>query len=130
VSTSARTRGAFHELTAEKIFDRRWALTVLETVMEELRKEYTATGRQARFEALQVFLSGETAISTYADLGAKLSMNEGAVKVAVHRLRRRDGELLRSEIAHTVRSAQEIDEEMRHLIAALGCGILCNARWW
>jgi RNA polymerase sigma-70 factor (ECF subfamily) len=110
----------FHELTAEKIFDRRWALTVLETVMEELRKEYTVAGRQALFEAFQVFLSGETATSTYAELGANLTMNEGAVKVAVHRLRRRYGELLRSEIAHTVGSPREIDEEMRHLIAALG----------
>jgi len=108
-----------HEMTADKIFDRRWALTVLEKVLDGLRGEYAAAGKGALFEAFEVFLSGEPAPMSYADLGDKLGMSEGAVRVAVHRLRRRYGELLRLEIAHTVASSKEIDEEIRHLIAAL-----------
>jgi RNA polymerase sigma-70 factor (ECF subfamily) len=108
------------DLTPEKLFDRRWALTVLEGVHQRLRKEYVVAGKAQEFQALQVCLSGEKGRASYAELGEPLGMSEGAVKVAVHRLRRRFGELLRAEIAQTVARPEEVDEEIRHLFAVVG----------
>lgn len=109
-----------HELTPERFFDRRWALTVLEGVHQRLRNEYVATGKTDEFGALQVFLSGEKGRGSYAQVAGPLEMSEGAVKVAVHRLRRRYGELLRAEIGQTVATLEEIDEEIRYLFAVVG----------
>ena len=103
--------------TAEKFFDRRWALTLLDQVLARLRGEMTAAGRLADFEALKFCLTGEK--TAYAEVARTLGMTEGAVKVAVHRLRERYRALLRAEIAETVATAEEVDGEMRHLLAAL-----------
>lgn len=108
-----------HELTAEKIYERRWAFTLLEHVMEELRAEYSVAGKEQLFEQLQVSLSGSKGTESYAELAQKLNMSEGAVKVAVHRLRQRYGRLLRGRIAHTVGNEAEVEDELRRLFAAL-----------
>ncbi len=105
--------------TPETIFERRWALTLLDRVLARLQDEYAASGRERLFEALRGTLTGETDAPRYAQLAARLEMTEGAVKVAVHRLRRRFGALLREEIADTVAEPGEIDDEIRYLFKAL-----------
>lgn len=105
--------------TADRLYERRWATTLLERVLHRLRDEQRAAGRGAVFEALKDFLGGVGRGTPYAELAAQLGMTEGAVKVAVHRLRERYRELLEREIGHTVGSPGEIEEERRHLLAAL-----------
>jgi DNA-directed RNA polymerase specialized sigma24 family protein len=107
------------ELPAEKSYERQWALTLLDQVFARLRAECAAAGKSELFEALCSYLSGEKSTDSYADVAARLHMSTGSVQVAVHRLRRRYGELLRIEISHTVSQPGEIDEEIRHLFAAL-----------
>jgi RNA polymerase sigma-70 factor (ECF subfamily) len=106
-------------LTADKIFDRRWALTLLDQVLARLRAEYVRQRKGWLFEELKSTLTGERSSVPYADIGARLNLSEGAVKVSVHRLRQRYRELLREEIAHTVASPDEIEDELRNLFAAL-----------
>ena len=108
-----------HELTAEKIFDRRWATTLLDQAMARLREECVASHKGDLFQKVESFLSGEKGEASYADVAAALKMSEGAVKVAVHRLRPRYGELVRAEIEETVATAKEVDEELRYLFAVL-----------
>jgi RNA polymerase sigma-70 factor (ECF subfamily) len=108
------------EVTAEKLYDRRWALALLEQALARLRAEYTESGRGPVFEELAVVLSGDKAEVSYAELGARLGLSEGAVKVAVHRLRQRYGELVRAQVADTVSRTEQVDEELQHLFAALG----------
>lgn len=105
------------EVSPEQLFDRRWALTLLERVLAGLREEMTAAGKLAQFEVLKGSLSGEKA--GYAQIARELKMTEGAVKVASHRLRERYRALIRAEIANTVASPGEIEDELRHLFAAL-----------
>jgi RNA polymerase sigma factor (sigma-70 family) len=105
--------------TAESIFDRRWALTLLEQVLVRLRAEYAQDGKTKLFEHLKSTLTGERRAAPYAEIGASLGMSEGAVKVAVHRLRQRYRELLRQEIAHTVSGPEQVEEEIRALFSAL-----------
>jgi DNA-directed RNA polymerase specialized sigma24 family protein len=107
------------ELTPEKIFDRRWATTLLEESMTNLRQECLVRNQGALFNQVEPLLSGSEAVGSYAQIGALLKMTEGALKVAVHRLRKRYGELVRAEIAQTVTSPEEIDEELRYLFAVL-----------
>ena len=117
----AETRYEFEptdNVTPESIFERRWALTLLEQVMNRLAEEYMAEGKAKQFERLQIFLSGDKRSIPYVQTAADLGMSEGAVKVAVHRMRKRYGGLLRAEIAQTVASQGEIEEEIRYLIAA------------
>jgi RNA polymerase sigma-70 factor (ECF subfamily) len=102
----------------ERLFDRRWALTLLDRVLDRLRDEMTEAGKLAQFDALKGTLAGEK--TPYAEIAVALNSTKGAVKVAVHRLRERYRELLRNEIAETVASSEELDEELRHLFAALG----------
>lgn len=106
-------------LTPERCFERRWALTLLEEVLGRLRAEYEHGGRSDWFAALHPCLMGSRESQPYAELAAKLKMTEGAVKVAVHRLRARYRELLREEIAKTVSSPSEVDEELRHMFSVL-----------
>ena len=106
-------------LTPEQIFERRWALTLLETTMKRLEEESAAAGRDDLFAALKPILAGEDASSPYSELAARLGMNEGALRTAVHRLRRRFGALLRAEIAETISDAEDIDDELRHLFQLL-----------
>jgi RNA polymerase sigma-70 factor (ECF subfamily) len=103
------------EVNAESLYERRWALDLLDHVLDRLRHEIAASGREVVFEQLQCCLLGERPTETYAQLGARLDMSETAVKVTVHRLRKRYRELLREEIAHTLTHPDEIDEEMHYL---------------
>jgi RNA polymerase sigma-70 factor (ECF subfamily) len=108
-----------HEVTAEKIYEQRWALTLLDRVFARLRDECGKAGKQQDFNWLKVYLTGEAGTPSYQEVAAEIEMTEGAVKVAVHRLRRRYRELVREEIAQTVAGPEEIEEELRHLFAAL-----------
>lgn len=105
--------------TADKLFDRRWALTLLDQVLVRLRQEHVAEGKARQFDELKSCLTEGKGSIRYAELGARLDLSEGAVKVAVHRLRQRYREVLRAEIANTVATAAEVEEELRHLFAAL-----------
>jgi RNA polymerase sigma-70 factor (ECF subfamily) len=106
-------------LSADRLFERRWALTLLENVLGRLREEYAAAGRLEAFELLKNALGGRTRDTPYADLAQQLDTTVGAVKVAVHRLRRRYRELLESEIAHTVTTPEEVAAERRYLLEVL-----------
>jgi RNA polymerase sigma-70 factor (ECF subfamily) len=106
-------------LTADKIFERRWALSLLEQVLRRLREEYARDGKTQQFEQLKPTLTEASRSVPYAEIATRLNTSEGAVKVAVHRLRQRYRELLRAEIADTVANAAEIDDEIRNLFAAL-----------
>jgi RNA polymerase sigma-70 factor (ECF subfamily) len=108
-----------HELTAERIFDRRWATTLLQQAMSRLREECMANQKGDLFCKVESSLSGEHGEASYADVAAALQMSEGALKVAVHRLRQRYGELVRAEMAQTVATAEEADDELRYLFAVL-----------
>jgi RNA polymerase sigma-70 factor (ECF subfamily) len=107
------------ELNPEKIYERRWALTLLEQVLRQLEAEFAATGKRQLFEQLKVFLLEDKGVGSYAESAARLEMTEGALRVAVHRLRQRYGELFHDEIAHTVARPDEIEEEVRHLLRVL-----------
>jgi len=108
------------ELSADRIYERRWALTLLESVVARLREEHVRANKTELFELLKPCLAGSREAQPYAEIAKKLGMSEGAVKVAVHRFRQRYRELLRREIADTVCSAAEVDEEIRYLFAVLG----------
>ena len=108
-----------HELTPEKLFDRRWALVHLDLCLDALRQDYARRDQSALFARLQPFLGGDVPGGSYAAVGAELAMSESAVKVAVHRMRQRYRELLRRQIQQTVTSPLEVDDEVRHLFAAL-----------
>jgi RNA polymerase sigma-70 factor (ECF subfamily) len=107
------------DITAEKIYERRWALTLLEQVLRRLREEYVHAGRENLFDQLKPTLTEASRTVRYAEMGAHLGLSEGAVKVAVHRLRLRYREVLRAEIADTVASPDEVEDELRNLFAAL-----------
>jgi len=105
-------------LTPERLFERQWALALLDQVLARLQKEMAAGGKAALFESMKGHLAGSRGES-YAATAARLGKSEGAVKVAVHRLRRRYRELLQEEIAHTVAGPEEIEEEIRYLFACV-----------
>lgn len=106
-------------MDAERIYERRWAITLLDQALSRLRGESATAGRAAQFERLRSFVAGENDVSC-AEAAAALGMTEGAVKSAIHRLRLRYRELVREEIAGTVTDASEIDAEIRHLITVVG----------
>jgi RNA polymerase sigma factor (sigma-70 family) len=105
--------------TAERTYERQWALTLLERVMGQLRNELEEAGKSKEFDHLKVVLTGEAAVPSYRELGSALGMSEGAVKVAVHRLRRRFRDAVLAEIAQTVATPADVDEELRRLFAAV-----------
>ena len=107
-----------HDETPEWIFERRWALSVLDRVVEKLRNEFVHHGRPEHFERLKVFLLGQSD-APYAALAREMNTSEGALKVAIHRLRKRYRELFRQEIADTVADPGEVESELRFLAAAL-----------
>jgi RNA polymerase sigma-70 factor (ECF subfamily) len=111
--------GRFDQLTPERAYERSWAVATLEEAMVNLQQEYERAGKGELFTALRRVLWDEADGESYAELGRQLSMSEAAVKMAVSRLRQRARESLRSEVAHTVSSPDEIDEEYRHLVAVL-----------
>ena len=104
----------------EKIFQREWALTVLKQTMNALERECAATGKTTLFEEVKPLLSGDRDGESYTAISQRLSMSEGAVRVAVHRLRQRYGELLRAEVSQTVGSKGGVEDELRCLVRALG----------
>src|SRR4051794_26947738 len=110
---------ASHDLSPERLFDRRWAVTLLQLVLDELRRQLVAEGKAKFFERVKGHLAGEAPEHSYRELGAELGMSEAALKVAIHRLRRRYGLLIRQHIAQTVASPEEIADELQHLLAAV-----------
>lgn len=109
-------------LTPERAFELRWAITLLEQVYGKLEAEHRQQGRAELFDTLSTTLAGPGNSAPYAELGLRLGLNEGAVKVAVHRLRQRYRVLLRETIAETVGSEAEVDEELRYLLRTLAGG--------
>lgn len=103
-------------VTPETEFDRNWALATLESVMLRLRAEYDAARRRTLFEAIQPYLSGGEARPGYAHIGQTLGMSESAVTVAMHRMRKRYGQLLRDAVASTLGPDGDVEAELRHLI--------------
>jgi RNA polymerase sigma factor (sigma-70 family) len=108
-----------HDLTPEKLFEKAWALTVLNNAMTHLRTEFTEAGKQDLFESLKPYLPAGRGPASYQDVAAKLGMTEGAVKVAVHRLRDRYRQIVRAQVAQTVATPEQVEEEIRDLFAAL-----------
>jgi RNA polymerase sigma-70 factor (ECF subfamily) len=106
------------DATSEALYDRRWAMTVLDTVREQLREEYSRHSKAELYAALEPCLTGGDDLLPHAELMARLDLKASALKMAVHRLRKRFGELLRAEIAQTVTTTGEIEDEIRALITA------------
>ena len=106
-------------VTAEMIYERRWALTVLESVLSRLKDEYQTAGNAALFDLLKQLLPDEPGSPSQADIAARLGMTENAIRQAFYRFRQRYQSLLREEIAHTVATPGDIEDELRHLIAVL-----------
>jgi RNA polymerase sigma-70 factor (ECF subfamily) len=107
-------------LSPEELYDQKWAITLLERVMEKLRVEYAAKDRLPHFETLKNYLAGSPQDASYAAAAQALKISETTAKVAAHRMRRRYRELLRGEIAQTVERPEEIEEEIRELFSLLG----------
>lgn len=116
------TREPADTSTPEEAFDKQWALTTLNGVLDGLRSEYEKGGKGPLFDALKPCLVGSRDTQPYAELAAALGMSEGALKVAVCRLRERYRQRLKAEIAHTVASAADVDSELRHLFRVLARG--------
>ena len=106
-------------MTAEMIYERRWALTVLERVLSGLKDEYLAADNAALFDSLKELLPDEPGSPSQAEIAARLGMTENAVRQAFYRFRQRYQSILREEIAHTVATPADIEDELRHLIAVL-----------
>ena len=101
----------------EVLYDRGWAMTVLQTCINDLEEEYGSKGKHEVFSLLKDRIVGETRAVPYSVLAGELNMTEGNVKISIHRLRRRFGEILRDHVSHTVESESEIDEELRYLMS-------------
>ncbi len=106
-------------MDAESLYERRWAITVLQRVLDRLREQWIAAGKQRLFEELADCLLGEKCAETHAQRAMELGLTEGAVKMDIVRMREQYRELVREEIAHTVADPREIDDEMRHLFAVI-----------
>jgi RNA polymerase sigma-70 factor (ECF subfamily) len=109
-----------HELTAERLFERRWATTLLDNVLRALEAEMARAGKSRQFEALRPTLLGRAERVPYARIAADLGISEEAARASAHRLRRRYRELIRQEIGQTIDNPADEDEEIRSLFAALG----------
>jgi RNA polymerase sigma factor (sigma-70 family) len=112
-------RALGHDETPEVVYERQWCLALLAGVLEDLRDEYRATGRERVFDRLKPFLTAEDDGGTYAEAARDLAMAEGAVKVAVHRLRNRYRQTLRARVAATVESEDDVADEIQHCLRAL-----------
>ena len=109
-----------NESNPDAAYEQRWAITLIEQVLATLRREYSAADKARLFEELKGFIWGDKSAASYAEIAGHLNLTEGTVKVAVHRLRQRFRELLRAEVAHTVARPEDVDDELRHLIAVVG----------
>jgi RNA polymerase sigma-70 factor (ECF subfamily) len=107
------------EATPERLFERRWAQTILDQALVRLREEYAAAGKADKYSVLQAFGPGEQKSLSYVEAAGRLRVSESALKSMIHRLRQRHRELVRDEIVQTVTTASEIDEELRHLMAVI-----------
>jgi len=107
------------DLTPEKIFERRWAIALFDRALTRLGEESVAAGKGRQFDLLKEFLSSASSEGAYAEAAGQLGLRPAAVAVQVHRLRKRYGELVREEVAHTVAHPDEVDEELRHLLEVL-----------
>ncbi len=107
------------EMSPEKLFERSWAITMLKNTLEKLCGEYKSDRKKKQFEHLKVYLTADRQSASYNEAAEKLQMTEGAVKVAVHRLRKRYREVLKDEIAQTVSSQEGVEEEINELFKAL-----------
>jgi RNA polymerase sigma-70 factor (ECF subfamily) len=105
--------------SADRIYERQWALAVLEQVLSRLESQYRAAGNAVLFDRLKEFLVGQRGLRTQAEIATELGMTENAVKQAFHRFRQRYRLLLREEIAHTVAQAGDVEGELRHLVSVL-----------
>ena len=106
-------------LTPERVFERGWAVTLLDTVLDDLQARYAAEGKGELFGRLKPYLAGDATAPAYAHTAADAGMSEGAVQVAVHRMRKRYRELLRAHIEHTIESPEQAEEEIRDLFRAV-----------
>jgi RNA polymerase sigma-70 factor (ECF subfamily) len=106
-------------LTPDRLFERQWAMAVLERAMQSLREDSIRSGDPVRFDLLKLYLTGEEPAVPYREVAAELGLSESAVKVAVHRMRVRFGQVLREVIAETVVSPEEIDDEIRYMLTSL-----------
>ena len=107
------------ETPPEILYDRQWAVTLLERVMVRLRREYVAAGKKDLFENIKEMLIGDKHIASHSDLATRANLSEETLKVTIHRLRRRYRELIRTEVANTLTSGDEVDEELRYLFEIL-----------
>jgi RNA polymerase sigma-70 factor (ECF subfamily) len=112
-------RALGHDETPEVVYERQWCLTLLAGVLEDLGDEYRATGRERLFDRLKAFLTAEDDGGSYAEAARDLAMEEGAVKVAVHRLRKRYRQALCATVAATVASPDDVADEIQHCLRAL-----------
>jgi RNA polymerase sigma-70 factor (ECF subfamily) len=110
---------AVDPVTPETLFDRRWALSLIERVSAKQREHYIANGKGEQFEKLSIFLNRNTDDPRYAEMAAATGLSAGALRMSVHRMRRKYRELLRAEIAETVATPEEIDDEIRFLLSTL-----------
>lgn len=106
--------------TPERLFERQWALTLLQATQDEVRAEYETKGQGTLFAALEAHLRQDQSLVPYVELGQQLGLSEEAIKSAAHRLRKRYRELLRSAVADTLANADDIDDELRLLLQAVG----------
>jgi RNA polymerase sigma-70 factor (ECF subfamily) len=107
-------------MDAEKLYERRWALTLLDQARERLKEEFLKAGKSQLYERLQAFEARGEDSPAYADVAGNLGLSESGLRTAVFRMRQRYRELVREEVAQTVSSPQEVDEEIRHLILVVG----------
>jgi RNA polymerase sigma-70 factor (ECF subfamily) len=110
------------DIAADESFESQWAMTALGAAMAALREEFRAAGKEREFEVLKMALSASREGGSYTEMGAELGLSEGATRIAVHRLRKRFRQFFRAEVAQTVASGEDVDEEVRHLIAVLARG--------
>src|SRR2546426_7970152 len=114
------SREPAHDLAADKLYERGWALALMEQVRTWLRAEYEAEGKAERFEIVEQFFPGAESGSSYVEAARQLGIAEGTLKSDVHRFKQRYRQILRAEIAHTVARPEDVDEELRHLLAVVG----------
>jgi RNA polymerase sigma-70 factor (ECF subfamily) len=108
-----------NHLTADRVYERRWALTLMEQVLRRLKDEYCATGNAVLFDSLKQLLPDEPGATSRTEIAAQLGMSDNALRQAFHRFRHRYQELLRDEIAQTVAISSDIEDELRYLIRVL-----------
>lgn len=109
-------------MSPDRIYERRWAMTLLERALTDLRHEYSLQKKAREFDELKDCLTSERGTIPYAEKACALGMSEGAARVAVHRLRKRYREVFRAAVADTVSNEQEVEEELRHIAAILSEG--------